>query len=289
MQLVDHTTHPVTLYEDGGGIPRAKFLITTVDQPNKNNRIYSRKLVEREIETFKAGTVLGQSEHPSENRPARLTDQFLVFEKLELVGNQEFGIAKIADTDAGRNFKALVAAGAQVSCSRRGYGELREGTYQGRKVMYVKEDGYTLQGVDVLHPGTQSDPHARLVSVFENVNVPQDVRLRVLTENITSLTEDVLFLGERVDALTYLIEKAKGERYPLLVIEELKNCQSVREIDAKWTDAVKYATWLVETGRGRLSRAGSDLTESERRQVDEADRRQLKYMADISGLRLNLD
>lgn len=295
--LVEHTVAPVEITEvQDDGYHRVKFLVTTVGSRNRNGRIYPKELAMREVANPPKGNVLGQDGHPY--GPAKLTDQFLVWEKMELEGDKEYAVAKVVPTEPdGKNFLMLVQAGAAVDSSRRGQGSVKEGEVNGVKGMVVQPEGYKLIGIDILYPDSQSDPNAHLVAyeALENEN-EMEITLETLRSEHADLVEAIESpLKEQVSAesaklaeataqleavnaklqevesklaeatqkaeelntaLTeaqaaqaaraYLLDKAKGKRASWLVLDALKDCKSVEEVDAKFDSELARCDALIE-------------------------------------------
>lgn len=195
--LVENEQSQVQILEGySDGYARAKFAVTTVDVSNRNGRTYPKSLALREASMAFQGRVLGQSKHP-QSEPD-LLDQFIVWEKALLENDTEFFIAKIIPTSKGKDFTEIARAGASVSTSRRGTGELREGKDKnGTKTKIVIPESYQIQGVDVLYPGVQSDRGAQHLIHFESIqpesntegatNMPESEN--VVTEEVVSETQ----------------------------------------------------------------------------------------------------
>lgn len=200
-KIIDTITAPIILTEaKDDGFRRAKFLVTTIGKPNRNGRVYDSDFVARETQKLQVGQVLGRDGHPVERY--KFTENFLVWESMDIEGMHEFATAKVVPTiPDGQNFIMLAEAGAQATCSRRGYGTMREGTVDGKKVKFVNAENYRLEAIDILNPNEQSDPNARFI-VFEQIE----------TEPMNDLTLDALREG-REDIVAEIENAAKA---PLL-------------------------------------------------------------------------
>lgn len=218
-------------YDDG--YPRAKFLVTTVDVSNRNGRTYERALAERECQQRFEGRVLGQSKHPSAD-PDPL-QQFLVFERAELEGDHEYFTAKIAQTQNGRDFIELAKAGAMFTVSRRGMGLLKDGVDKNNaKTKVIVTESYTLTGIDVLYPGTESDPNARMIQ-FETIETqPENIMEELTLESLREGREDLVTqienavtqpLIEKVDALETQVKALEEKATAAETLAQVKETQ----------------------------------------------------------------
>lgn len=192
LTLIDNVVAPIQILEsDDSGYHCAKFLVTTVDESNRNGRTYPRELAERETQTHFAGRVLGQSRHPKSD-PDPL-DHFLVFQEAMLEGDHEYFLARVVPTSKGKDFIELAKAGAVFSVSRRGTGTLKEGKDKhGKKTMLVMPESYVLQGIDVLYPDTQSDPNGRMIQ-FEAIDLQaQNETMEITLEQLREENADLV-------------------------------------------------------------------------------------------------
>lgn len=230
-KITDTITAPIILTEaQADGFRRAKFLVTTIGKPNRNGRVYDSEFVARETQNLPVGQVLGRDGHPVQ-RP-KFTENFLVWEKMQVEGLHEFATAKVVPTiPDGQNFIMLAEAGAQATCSRRGYGTMREGSVDGKKVKFVNWENYRLEAIDVLNPDEQSDPNARFV-VFEQ-----------MTTEMEELTLDALREGR--EDIVAEIEKA--------AIEPL--AEQITALETERTALTEQVTALQETNAQVSARA----------------------------------
>lgn len=191
--LVETTDSKVILEKGTDNYHRAKFLITTIGQVNKNRRVYPESVIARELSLYgnpdnMRGDILGQDTHPTDT--PKFTEQFLIWEKFMREGDKEYAVARVVPTkNQGENFIMLAQAGAMVSCSRRGTGSVREGTVGGQKAMIVQDD-YRLVGVDILPPHTNSDHNAYMMR-FESIqpntqgnNMPESTSIEETEQDV---------------------------------------------------------------------------------------------------------
>lgn len=183
-------------YSDG--YVRVKLPVSTVDVSNRNGRTYTKELAMKEVAMQFQGRVLGQSKHPQSDPD--LLDQFIVWENAMLENDGvEYFVAKVVPTQKGKDFVELGRAGAMIATSRRGTGDLKEGTDKfGTKTKVVNPSTYVLQGIDIIYPGFQSDKGAQQNTIhFEsiqsntegvNTNMPESDEI-VETEEVSVVNE----------------------------------------------------------------------------------------------------
>ena len=112
-------------------------LISEADIVNKNNRIYPKKILEKEVKRLamlleQEGYVTGELDHP--NTPTiNLKNAANKLTKIWMEGNKVYGEFTVMDTHAGRIVKDLIKEGIKVGVSSRATGNLipiQEGRYQ---------------------------------------------------------------------------------------------------------------------------------------------------------------
>jgi len=124
------------------------------EQKNRNGRIYSKPILEKEIkrygETFVSkNRALGELNHP-QGPTVNLDRVSHMIKDLKFEGNNVMGKAKLLDTPMGNIAKNLINEGAQLGVSSRGMGTLE----QKNGTNYVKDD-FMLSAVDLV-----ADPSA---------------------------------------------------------------------------------------------------------------------------------
>lgn len=127
---------------------------------NRNGRMYSQNLIEREIgkfntEKIKTKRAFGELDHPVVPT-VNLQNVSHLIENLKMENNNGMGVAKILDTIQGRTVTSILNAGARVGVSSRGVGSLNGSN--------VNED-YKLITVDIV--ADPSAPDAFVDGVLE--------------------------------------------------------------------------------------------------------------------------
>ncbi len=109
------------------------------DQENGNGRVYSRKILEREIENYQKiiedRRALGELDHPDDS-VVNLKNASHMVMKMWWDNNNVMGKVKVLDTPSGNILKSLVRSGVKLGISSRGLGSTRK---QGGKTI-VEED-----------------------------------------------------------------------------------------------------------------------------------------------------
>jgi hypothetical protein len=98
---------------------------------NRNGRIYSRGILEREVskyynEKIRPGRALGELDHPT-TPSVNLARVSHIIESLVQSGNDWIGVARIMDTPNGRIAKTLIDEGIKLGTSSRGIGTIKNG------------------------------------------------------------------------------------------------------------------------------------------------------------------
>jgi hypothetical protein len=112
------------------GVVYARGVFGKADEPTGNNRIYPRRIYEREIAALQKqieehGGVVGELDHPADGK-TQLKRVSHVITKLEFnpQSGEVIGEARILDTDAGRTLKEIVKSGVATGVSSRGNGSV---------------------------------------------------------------------------------------------------------------------------------------------------------------------
>jgi len=127
------------------------------DTPNRNGRIYSRSVMEKEVNRYITEAVaekrsVGELNHP-QGPTINLDRVTHLIEKLEMQPNGiVYGKARVLDTFHGKEVRALLEGGIKLGVSSRGLGSLKEGK---NGIMEVQEDFRLVTAADIV-----SDPSA---------------------------------------------------------------------------------------------------------------------------------
>ena len=142
--LVENTTAGKKYFIEG------KFL--SADVPNKNKRVYPRKVMESAVDKYvneyiKENRSLGELNHPTNGPSVNLDKACHIIESLEFRGSDVYGKARVLSTPMGEIVKTLIDEKVKLGVSSRGLGSLKQ-TSNG--VNEVQGD-YFLAAVDVVN------------------------------------------------------------------------------------------------------------------------------------------
>lgn len=136
MKLITETTYNISTKKDEKSL-FIEGIFSTAEERNRNGRIYSKKILEREVDKLRENIVnkssLGELEHPTSNT-ITLERAAILIEDLVWEGNHVMGKAKVLSTPCGQIVKSLIEDGARIGISSRGLGTVNE------KTNYVNED-----------------------------------------------------------------------------------------------------------------------------------------------------
>lgn len=101
------------------------------NKPNRNNRIYSKSIMEREVNRYideyvKQNRALGELSHPANRINIDPERACHLITELRFDGNDVIGKAKVLETPAGKIVKALLSEGVKVGMSSRALGSLKK-------------------------------------------------------------------------------------------------------------------------------------------------------------------
>lgn len=132
MKLITELSHDVEFIVEESEQKDKSLYITGIyssaDIENNNKRVYSRSVLEREInkleEKIKNRCLWGELGHPPnpEINPDKIA---IITEKLEWKGNHVYGRSKVLDTPMGNIVKTLIKEG-RMGISSRGLGSVNE-------------------------------------------------------------------------------------------------------------------------------------------------------------------
>lgn len=158
-EQIDHSELEILSEGEGSNkIFRIKGPFIVADQKNGNGRIYSKTILEKQVNLYKESKIstkrsVGELDHPK-NPSINLDRISHIIESLEFEGNIGIGVAKLLDTPMGRIAKTLVNEGVKLGVSSRGLGSVNHNNYV--------NDDYKFITVDLVHeasgPGCYVDP-----------------------------------------------------------------------------------------------------------------------------------
>lgn len=180
MLLITELTEDVQYIEEAKEDGKKKLYIEGIfmqyDTPNKNGRIYSRSIMENEVNRYIKEVIgnkraYGELNHPS-GPQINLDRVSHLIETLRMEsGGKVYGKACIVDTPMGNIAKGLLEGGARLGVSTRGLGSLKEGK---NGIMEVQNDFRLVTAADIV--ADPSAPSAFVNGIMENVQWYYDER-----------------------------------------------------------------------------------------------------------------
>jgi hypothetical protein len=139
----------------GNGPMKIRGCFQRADEENNNKRIYSKPLLEREInklvESIQERRLLGELDHPQHDS-VRLSNVSHLITALKMKGKEVIGEAEILNTPSGKVAQALIEGGVKVGISSRGMGTVSE-DLDGKR--HVNEDFRLITWDLVADPSTR--------------------------------------------------------------------------------------------------------------------------------------
>jgi len=104
-------------------------IMQKADQENGNGRVYSKRVLSREIENYQKIIIdkraLGELDHP-EDSVVNLKNVSHMVTEMWWQGDNVMGKVKVLDTPSGQILKSLVKSGVKLGISSRGLGSTRK-------------------------------------------------------------------------------------------------------------------------------------------------------------------
>ena len=240
---------------------------------NRNNRIYSRKLVEDKIlnnptvqECLKNRSMLGEGGHPENRIDISYPEVGLACEKLwipEGDGDLLYGRFAILDTPVGRILETLVKYGTKLGISARavadsvqkdGHEVILENSYELITFDAVPEPGFKCarlekvesvsKPIDAMSTKELKESAAALRSfknpVFESRirSLDKEIYKRENKESYVSILESIDRLSKSIDKFAHNSNRIKYEKELNSIITEAKS--TLKDIKSLKTESKKY-------------------------------------------------
>ena len=162
-------------------------IIQTADLKNGNGRIYPRRTLMREVESYQKiineNRALGELDHPDDS-VVNLRNVSHMVTKCWWDGDKVMGKIQALDTPAGNILKSLANSGVSLGISSRGMGSVQEG-----KDGTIVEDDFQLICFDIV-----SEPSTTNAYLTLSESQQKDIRNKVWTkaDRINRALYDVL-------------------------------------------------------------------------------------------------
>jgi hypothetical protein len=196
MQLLEDTfiIENLQILNEGRGTGPMKIsgCFQRADEANNNKRIYSKPLLEREInklsDAMSERRLMGELDHPQHDS-VKLSNVSHLITGLSMKGKEVIGEAEILSTPSGKVAQALIEAGVKIGISSRGMGTVSE-NFDGTR--NVNEDFRLITWDIVADPSTRG----AYPDLTESTQI-QEIIDRVLPEaqkvkNFTTLLKEEL-------------------------------------------------------------------------------------------------
>ena len=163
------------------------FLEST--KKNRNQRIYPKALIEREVEKYqihiKEGSSVGELDHPTTGPNINSDRISHVITKLEMDGDVAIGEALMLPTPCGLIAQTLLESGIKMGVSSRGLGSLGKGN--------IVNDDFGLVCVDLVQRPSANTAYVELAeslawSYDEDAQIYVQAQIKDLLETSTKRT-----------------------------------------------------------------------------------------------------
>jgi len=204
--LVESSEDIKSVIEENADGEKSHFLsgiFMQAEQTNKNGRIYTLPILEKETnryidEKVKTQRALGELNHPADPTVNLERVSHMVTE-LAVDGNNIMGKAKVLNTPCGNIVRGLVDGGVKLGVSSRGVGSL----HQRDGVSLVGED-FQLSAIDVVYD--PSAPKAFVEMVMESVDWLWNDETKSYVKQQASIQEEKSFTNNPMPFLDTLVE-----------------------------------------------------------------------------------
>jgi len=197
----------------GSGPMRIRGCFQRADEANNNKRIYSKPLLEREInklvESIQERRLMGELDHPQHDS-VKLSNVSHLITGLKMKGKEVIGEAEILNTPSGKVAQALIEGGVKVGISSRGMGTVSEDLDGSR---HVNEDFRLITWDLVADPSTRG----AYPGLTESTQI-QEIIDRVYPE------------AQKVKNFTTLLKEELSGKKKDLIIEKKNNFRPSAEI-----------------------------------------------------------
>lgn len=220
------------------------------DSVNRNNRLYSRKLVEDKIvnnpvvqEAIKNRAMLGEGGHPENRIDISYPDVALAVEKLwipEGNDNMLWGKFAILDTPTGRILNTLVKYGTKLGISARAVADSVQ--KNGHEV--ILENSYELITFDAVpEPGFKCARLEKVESVSKSVSEMSTRELKESSAALKSFKNPIF--ESRIRSLDKEICKRENKANMHAILESIDRLSNALDKSSKKISNIKYEKKLI--------------------------------------------
>lgn len=199
MRLIESSVKPLS-----AAGKRLSGLFAELGTENQNGRIYPRDIYEdalREITPkIKAGSLLGECDHPNDYDEVRLSNVSHVIREAYIKGDNVYGTIELLDTPAGRIAQALVEAGIPLGISSRGLGNTRR----------ISEDTREVTDLQLITWDIVADPSFASAVLTESAKVSLTKNLNDIERSLplNESSNENQIIRDRIDSIKESLEKS---------------------------------------------------------------------------------
>ncbi|RLI98307.1 MAG: hypothetical protein DRO99_01000, partial [Candidatus Aenigmatarchaeota archaeon] len=270
VELIDSFEGQVLeLQEADEGRVRFKAIVGQVNKVNKNNRLYPKKEIVRNLprvnELIKAGKFVGLADHPSLFSSGSVLDIAVKFTAAGLRGNNIVVEGEVVPTQAGKEIITLWKHGVNTEWSLRGYGELRPAKDKdGKDLGYEVVENYVWDAVDIVLRGAAETQTLKVEFEHEDrqtENSIQEASRGGDPGGEAMAEEKVAKQAEQAQAQEQAQEQATQPE-PQINVDEIAK-QLEEKVAAKATEVVDAALKAAELAAYKRQRIEAELKDLE--------------------------
>lgn len=221
--------------KDGKKLLNIQGIATKADIVSANGFVYPLAVWEQNLdgmnELATAGKFIGKLEHPDQEQG--LADTAILFTKFWIQGSDVHFKAVVPETSNGKELQALIAAGAQIDMSSRGYGSATKQSWRGQEVMLIQDD-FVCTAFDAVHHGASTGSgitdaqYQSATSLQEQGEaMPEKTPTQVKADG---LREKALFQSTKADMLATSGLTTLGQKALIQAIDKAENLEALVEI-----------------------------------------------------------
>lgn len=195
---------------------KLKGIFSTIGVKNRNGRVYSRELWEREVKSYQneleSGSIntLMEFEHPPRTE-VDMMQAVAKMTKLYIQGNYVMGEAVILNNEKSKQLKCLIDNGVKISVSSRGVGTVENGVVTDFKLITYdivpnpSDFNATMNGICESHENGVHELYQLNEGILQGKTFGIDKSGNIVPRNISESYSDDAFKSSLKDALCSFI------------------------------------------------------------------------------------
>lgn len=184
---IDRPTLIESIDRNDGKLILRNVLLQRADQPNRNKRVYPRRILERELNIYeqkiKERRAFGECDHPESN-VVNLKNVCQAIIDIKWKGNDVYGDVEILNTPSGNIIKEILLAGFRVGQSSRGLGSVESVDDSDEDVVEVQEDFELIALADCVSDESTYGANMQLRESYEREEAVQNNKINELVRDI---------------------------------------------------------------------------------------------------------